>query len=47
MTDDDKDNCKYYNRMHYGLEDCIEYEDILDDLEDDDDNDDLLIGDNF
>lgn len=43
-----KENREYYNRTHYfGCEDTKEFEDILDELEDDDDNDDFLLTEDF
>lgn len=48
MTDDDKDNRKYYNRVHFFDNGCLDYEDFLDEIDDDnDDNDDLMISENF
>lgn len=47
LSVDDIENLEYYNRIHYGISDdsLKEFEDLLD--EEDDDEDDILIGDNF
>lgn len=54
QLNNDKENRKYYNRLHYfGFEENEEFEDFLDEKEfetlddEDDDNDDFLLTEDF
>jgi hypothetical protein len=48
LSKNDEENKKFYNRMHFfGFEEEKEFEALLDEMDEDDDEDDILICENF